>query len=383
MSVTRPSPLRLLLALMVGLLAAWPPAHGAGRDLKPASDSQIVESLGPRVRTRAATPEAAATAARQAITQARELADPRYLGRAQAALAPWWDQPDAPPALAVLQATVQQSRHEFAAARTTLTRALKRDPAQAQGWLTLATLERLSGRYADALAACGQVARAGAPLYAAACQLETRSLQGQQDEARRGLEALRRQAPDAATQSWLLSLQGENEERAGHDPAALAAYRASLALGRDGYTALAAADLLLRTGQPAAALQLLAREPASDAVMLRRAHALKLQGDPAWRAMASELRERFMALDARGDDPATHARERALGALWLENDPRRALMAAQLNLGLQKEPLDWWLALHSADLAGRTAELAALRADLAQTGLRDARLAAWQGGSKP
>ncbi|MBX3652925.1 MAG: hypothetical protein KF686_01975 [Ramlibacter sp.] len=379
----RPSLLSLLLVLGASLQATVPMALAAGRDLSPTSDSQVVESLGPRIRPLAATPEAAAAAARQAITQARELADPRYLGRAQAALAPWWNQADAPAALAVLQATVQQSRHEFAAARVTLERALQRDPLQAQGWLTLATLDRLSGRYADALVACGQVARAGAPLYAAACQLETRSLRGEYDEASRGLEALRRQAPDAATQAWLLSLLAENEERAGRDAAALASYRASLALARDGYTALAAADLLLRTGQAAEALRVLAAEPASDAVMLRRAHALKLMGDAGWKAMASELRERFLALDARGDDPATHARERALGALWLEADPRRALMAAQINLGLQKEPLDWWLALQSADQAGHAAELAALRAALAQTGLRDARLSRWQNGGKP
>lgn len=354
-------------------------AHGAGRDMTPTRDAQVVQALGPRTLAvvtgpAAATPQAAAQAAQQAITLARETADPRYLGRAQGVLAPWWDKPDAPAALVVLQATVQQGRHEFAAARATLERALKRDPSQAQGWLTLATLERVAGRYAQALVACRQVASAGAALYAAACELETTSLQGRHDEARRGLQALALQAPNRATRAWLTSVLAESEERAGRDAPALAAYQASLALAPDGYTALAAADLLLRTGKPAAALKQLDGQPAGDAVLLRRARALKAMNDPRWQVLAKELRERFAALDARGDDPATHARERAMAALWLDGDGAAALAASRLNLTLQKEPLDWWLALRSAELAQQPGELARLKQALAATGLRDARL---------
>jgi hypothetical protein len=371
--------MRLLHTAIVLVGAAAMAAHGAGRDMTPTGDAQVVQALGPRTPvvaagTAAATPQAAAQAARQAITQARDTADPRYLGHAQGALAPWWDKPDAPAALAVLQATVQQGRHEFAAARATLEQALKRDPAQAQGWLTLATLERVAGRYAQALAACRQVASAGAALYAAACTLETTSLQGRHDEARRGLQALALQAPDPSTRAWLASLLAESEERAGRDAAALAAYQASLALAPDGYTALAVADLLLRTGKAAAALKQLDGQPASDAVLLRRARALKALSDPRWQALATELRERFAALDARGDDPATHARERAMAALWLDVDGATALAAARLNLTLQREPLDWWLALRSAELAQQPGELARFKDALAATGLRDVRL---------
>lgn len=378
--------MRLLHTAIALAGAAAMAAHGAGRDMTPTGDAQVVQALGPRTLAvvtgpAAATPQAAAQAAQQAITQARDTADPRYLGRAQGVLAPWWDKPDAPAALAVLQATVQQGRHEFAAARATLERALKRDPSQAQGWLTLATLERVAGRYAQALVACRQVASAGAALYAAACELETTSLQGRHDEARRGLQALALQAPDRSTRAWLTSLLAESEERAGRDAAALAAYQASLALAPDGYTALAAADLLLRTGQAAAALKPLDGQPASDAVLLRRARALKAMNDPRWQALATELRERFAALDARGDDPATHARERAMAALWLDGDGAAALAAAQLNLTLQKEPLDWWLALRSAERAKQPGELARLKDALAATGLRDARLVRTAGAS--
>ena len=364
------------LALLLAATCAV--ALAGGRDWQPSSDSQVIETLPARVRASsnasATTPQAAALAAKQAITLARQTADTRYLGRAQASLGRWWNQSDAPVELAVLQATVHQSRHEFAAARAILTQALQREPQHAQGWLTLATLERVAGNYPAAKAACAQVLRAGAALYGAACQLETASLQGQHDEARRGLSALQRQTLDASTQAWLGSLLAESEERAGRDRAALATYQASLALAPDGYTALAAADLLLRTGQAGAALKTLADQPASDAVLLRRAYAMKLLKDPQWQAVSTQLQARFAALDQRGDDPATHARERALAYLWLDADPVKALQFAMLNLTLQKEPLDWWLALQSAQRAGQTAELARLRSEVSATGLRDARL---------
>jgi tetratricopeptide (TPR) repeat protein len=347
----------------------------ASRDITPSSDNQVIEKLAPRVRISASTPEAAAKAARQAITLARQTADVRYLGRAQATLQRWWDQADAPVELAVLQATVHQSRHEFAAAHRVLQSALQREPLHAQGWLTMATIERVAGRYPAALTACAAVERAGAALYAAACMLETRSLQGQHDEATQGFDALRRQTKDSATQAWLLSLAAENEERAGRDAAALTAYQSSLALDKDTYTALGAADLLLRTGRAAQALPLLTPLPDSDAVLLRRAYAAKLLGNTAWQDLATQLRQRIEALDQRGDDPVAHARERALMHLWLDADGARALTSAQLNLTLQKEPFDWWLALQSAQLAGQTNALDKLQQGIAATGLRDARLA--------
>lgn len=365
------------LAMLLAATCAF--SHAGGRDLHPSSDSQVLETLPPRLRSASnaftITPQAAALAARQAITLARQTSDTRYLGRAQASLARWWSQSDAPVELAVLQATVHQGRHEFAAAKTVLTQALRREPAHAQGWLTLATLERVAGNYPAAIAACAQVARTGAALYGAACKLETDSLQGKQDEAQRGLSALQRQVPEVSIQAWLASLLAESEERAGRDSVALVAYQASLALAPDGYTALAAADLLLRTGAAGAALKQLADQPASDAVLLRRAYAMKLLKDPQWQALSKELQARFAALDQRGDDPATHARERALAYLWLDADAAKALQSAKLNLTLQKEPLDWWLALQSAQRAGQSAEFERLRKEVVAAGLRDARLA--------
>ena len=372
--------IQLLLCLVPAFACATLAA--APREWTPKNDADVIERLPERVRAPAATPEAAAQAARQWITLARRDADPRYLGRAQAALARWWDKPDAPAELAVLQATIEQNRHEFDAARKTLQAVLKREPKQAQGWLTMATLERLSGQYEAAVQSCERVKMAGAALYAEACMLETRSLQGKFDKAQLGLQALARQTADASTRAWLLSLLAENEERAGRDASAKTAYQESLKLESDGYTALAFADMLLRLAQPAEALKVLANQAPSDSVLIRQGRALKLQGDAGWKSIRSELAERFAALDARGEDSTLHARERALAALWLDDSPAAAWRHAEANLKLQKEPLDWRLALLAAEAEKRTQDISRLQQALQETGLKDARLARWQTAHK-
>ena len=97
----------------------------------PANGSQVVERLPARTdpaqrelaRLRAElaanpTDLALASSLAQALhrTWPRIEGDPRYLGYAQAALAPWWNQPQPPDDVLVLRATLRQSTHQFAAA---------------------------------------------------------------------------------------------------------------------------------------------------------------------------------------------------------------------------------------------------------------------------
>lgn len=370
----------LLTAAQFGALAATP--------VLPVRDDEVLEVLQTVTRQRpaqtavpagakatVADPADAARQARQDIAVARQTGDTRYWGRAQAALAPWWDRADAPVELAVLQATVQGGRHEFSASRAVLTAALARTPGYAQGWLNLAALERLSARYPESLAACEAVARAGQALYAEACRLETKSLQGEHAMAEQGLKALISLAGDAGQRSWLLSLLAESEERRGHDAAAAAAYARSLAAEPDLYTAIAFSDLLLRTGKTAQAEKLLAPLPETDAVVLRRAAAWKRLGDARWSAERQLLKTRVEELQRRGDDPSLHGRELALAALWLDEDAAQTLALARSNLRLQREPLDWWVALQSARLAKDGAALAEIEGAIRAAGLHDARLA--------
>jgi tetratricopeptide (TPR) repeat protein len=308
------------------------------------------------------------------VDEARQSGDTRYWGRAQSALSPWWDKPDAPPALIVMQATVQQGRHAFAAAHTTLSTALKRDRGNAQAWLTLASLERLAGRYPQSLQACDEIARTRQIWYAKVCRLETESLQGQTEQTPRDFQNLLNASQSAAQGAWVNSLLAESEERAGNDVSAALAYQNSLQVDPDLYTSLAYSDLLLRTGRPQSALKVLARLPETDAVLIRRAHALRMNGDVRWKSVTVELHERDAALRRRGDDTSLHAREAGLIALWLDDNPSAALQLAKLNIQLQKEPIDWWLALQSAHAAHDKKSILAFQSSIAAIGLKDHRL---------
>ncbi len=381
-SVTGGAVARVWLAILA-LALAHASASAAMTELHPRADNEVLETLAaPTVRlpmsAQPGAPGRDLTAviaqAHGEITLARQTGDMRYWGRAQALLAPWWDQVGAPTDLVVLQATVQQGRHEFDAARRLLGLVVARAPDHAQAWLDLAALARLQADYGAALRACDAVERAGVALYAQACRLETLSLQGHQAQATQDFQKLIAASQDKGQQSWLLSLLAENLERAGQDGAALEAYRNSLAAQHDLYTAVALSDLLLRTGQLEPALRLLEPLPRTDAVLLRQASAMRRLGDPRWTVVRDELRGRAADLRRRGDNVELHAREAALIAMWLEDDSQLALALAWRNLGLQREPLDWWLVSHSARLVGDERAWRALDKQRKAAGLRDRRL---------
>ena len=355
----------------------------AATPLMPKGDGEIIEALPVVTRHRPsglapvnpkADPMQALATARQQIQMARQTGDTRYWGRAQSALSAWWGSADAPADVAVMQATVQQGRHEFDASREVLQRTLERTPGHAQAWLNLAALERLVARYPQALSACDAVARAGQKTYAEACRMETLSLQGQNVVASQGLQALIAQAADKGQRGWLYSLLAESQERAGQDGPAAQSYQRSLQAEPDLYTSIAYADLLLRLRKNRDAVAALVALPDTDAVVLRRGAAWKRLGDARWREALGQLKTRKLELERRGDDPGLHGRELALTALWLEDDATGALLIARSNLRLQKEPIDWWVAVQSARLARDKVALSELEKSLNQAGLRDVRL---------
>jgi tetratricopeptide (TPR) repeat protein len=353
----------------------------AGRFVPP-TDSQVLEVLAPKIKklsqhsnTQNQTQNTARAIeeAKQAILLARSTSDPRFLGRAQALLGRLWDQTDAPVDAIVMQATIEQSRHDFDAAKKSLARALKSSPNHAQAWLTLATLHRVSGDYVQALSACKQVA-SGSIVFSQACELETASMLGQFELVHQKFNVLIVQLTDPATKAWLHSLYAESLERFGDDSAAQKMYQSSLRLEPDVYTSLALADLSLRLHQPKKTLSVLALLPDSDAIILRRAYALKQMGDTSWRLLAKQLDDRIQAVTARGDDSSSHAREQALTQLWLYDQPLKALTLALKNLEKQREPIDWWIALISAQLANEVLAKTRINSQLLAVGLVDQRL---------
>ncbi|MDM0075411.1 hypothetical protein QTH90_13505 [Variovorax sp. J2P1-59] len=375
------------------LFAASAPLGAAPR--VPASDDAIVETLpaiagwsleARRLRqalARHPRDEATALAAAQAYLElARTQGDARYAGYAMGALQAWDAAAAAqtPPAVLVMRATVAQFLHDFDAAEATLKSALAVQPGNAQAWITLATILRVRGRYAESDAACRALGRAGPALYGLACLAENAGLRGDHASARDTLRSLLgdpvlQGAQQARTRQWLLTSLAEIEELAGRPAAAEAFYRQALQAERSGYLLIAYSDFLLRQKRPAEVPSLLAREPRSDAVLLRLAIAAR-RTDSAIiaRKDSEELQARFDAAALRPGNTEAHAREGALFALDVEGDTRRALELARANVRLQREPIDLLLLARAAAAADDDEARSELRALMQRTGLRDARI---------
>ena len=292
--------------------------------------------------------------ARRYVGLARSETDPRYLGYAQAALAPWWRLAAPPVAVRILRATLLQSTHQFPAALADLDAVLKTDPGNAQAWLTRATVLTVQGEYAQATASCARLSTLATELVAITCISSVAGVTGRAGQGERLLELTLQRSTGAEMelQVWALTLLAEMAGRRGDAAVAEQRFRRALALAPgDSYLRAAYADFLLDQQRPADVIKLVGDQSRIDALLLR--HALALQQIPgaqsALAAADAELRARFNAAMQRGD--SVHQREQARYELQLHRDARTALRLAQQNWAVQKEPADLRIYLEAALMA--------------------------------
>ncbi len=285
------------------------------------------------------------------IRQSRSSGDLRYLGYAQAVLAPWVLQEPPLPDVLVLQATLQQSRHEFSASLATLERALKVRPSDPQARLIQATVLRVLGRYPEATVACEEFSRLAAPRLGRLCLQSLRGLNGQLESAYAALMQVPPQGWLSSEKSWLYSELGEMAVRLGRDDEAQRWFQQDLNLApTDFYVRAAYADLLLRRGRPAEVLALLQGQENFEPLLLRIAIAQHQLHDPRLSQSSAVLKAAFAAEEQRGE--AVHRREQARFLLEVEDQPRLSLAAALENWAVQREPDDVLLLVSAAKAAG-------------------------------
>ena len=403
------------LALAVGLGAVTPSFAAEESALRiPGQDDAIVEHLpthvGDAAERRAARlaeraqrtalqrhPDElglALQAARDALARGRLRGDPRELGVAQAALAPWWTRADAPAEVRLVRATVMQSQHEFKAALAELDAVLAMPgvalPVRAQAELTRAGVQQVLGHFAEAETGCRRLAGAdysalgtAVRLNALACIAELSSLQGHADAAAATLARLAG-APDAGSAAtvagdpapgWLNLMRAELAQRRG-DAAAGPLFAAALKANPDVYTQCAYADWLLDQHRPAEVVALLKGNEAADPVLLRVALArrqLHGRNDARTRDATAMLGDRYDAALLRGDK--SHGREQSRYELDLRGDARAALALAKSNWSVQHEPADEVVLARAAHAARRDDAAEPLWQFLRETGGRDVRLA--------
>ena len=351
-----------LVSLLLSPVAAQAAPFIPARDdvvlevLPDAADSQA-RGLRARQRALAADPHnltRALDVARGDLALSRSLGDPRYLGRAQAALAPWPASAHVP-AVLLLRAIIAQSNHDFDGALAMLAEVLARDPRNAQAWLTRAAIHQAQADYRAALADCGQFATFMVGLAPDVCTASAMSLTGHAPLALGAVTlSLQINAAEAARAPgealWAMTLAAETAARLG-DAQAETWFARALALdGGDPYLLGAWSDWLLDQKRPAEVMALLGARTRIDPLLLRLALAEQALGDPALAGHIADLAARFEACRLRGD--TVHRREEARFVLDLLHEPDRALALARANWDVQREPADARILLEAALAAG-------------------------------
>ena len=219
--------LRICLLLAIGFGA---PAHAA--PFVPESDGEVVERLpfaasDPVTRKLRALRDQlkdqpdnlplALTLARGYADLGRSTGDPRFLGYAQAALAPWWGLEQPPREVLLLRAFLLQTTHRFDAALADLTKVLDIDPRNAQARLMRATVLQVKGVYEGAREECNALRGLTKELVWTVCLTSVNGATGRLRESYERLRTAIDRFGDAQPEirDWALTGLAEMAARAG------------------------------------------------------------------------------------------------------------------------------------------------------------------------
>ncbi|MEB0010544.1 hypothetical protein QN379_15980 [Glaciimonas sp. Gout2] len=352
----------------------------------PVSDAEVIEYLPRRtapsqiefraLRSRlAASPgdmSLALTLARRYISQSRVEGDPRYLGYAQAALAPWYDKASPPTEVRVMRATLLQSTHQFPASLLDLDAVVKADPRNAQAWITRATVLQVMGDYARATQSCNELREIAPVLITITCLSNVSSLSGQARQSYVRLKSALDHATevDPGIRIWVVTLLAEMAVRLGESREAEEYFKTALTYDdADSYLLGAYADFLLDQKRAADVIPLLKDKTRVDALLLRYTLALQSTGNHAAADQIAVLDSRFAAAMLRMD--TVHQREQSRFELQLMHRAPSALQLAQRNWAIQKEPADVRVFLEAALAANNKAAAEPVLDWLKKTRLED------------
>ena len=271
--------------------------------------------------------------------------DPRYIGYADAVMAPF-ARSRAPEVLAV-RGQLRQYRHDFDGALQDFADALEADPQFASAHAWRGAIFLVQANYAAARKECDALlALDRATLYGGCIGLVL-AYGGRMEAGSAALQRALDETRDAGNRLWLLTRLGEVAAWRGQPERAEQHFRAALALGiDDGYLLAAWSDFLLDRQRPAEVVQWLAGWEASDGLLLRLALAETALKQPAAKAHVQALADRFAAAKVRGD--TTHRAEEARYLMHLAGDPAAALTVAAANYQVQREPRDARVLLEAA-----------------------------------
>lgn len=376
-----------LLLIALSWLAVLP---SAAAPRIPGDDREVVERLPLRARDPAgaelralraaarassADPAAVAPLVRRYFELAMAEGDPRYVGYAQAALAPWAGAEGVPAEVLVLRALLRQYRHDFEGALADLALAVQRDPQDEEAHAWRAAIHMVRADYPAATRECAALVPLAEELQATGCRAYVEATTGRTREGYvRLLGALERaERAGARSRLWAYTRLAEMSARLGDAAAAERHFKSALALGlSDNFLLAAYADFLLEQRRPREVVALLRERTRSDTLLLRLALAERDLGLPEAARHAQMLGERFAAEAQRAE--RLHLGEEARYLLELRGDANAALAAAAENWKSQREPRDALILLEAARAARKPAAAAPVLDWLARSGFEHERM---------
>jgi Tfp pilus assembly protein PilF len=297
--------------------------------------------------------------------------DPRYIGYADAVMAPFARSRD--PAVLTVRGQLRQYRHDFDGALADFAGALAADPQFASAHAWRGAIYLVQADYAAARLECDALLALDRPTLHGGCIGLVRAYGGKMEAGAAALQRALAETQDAGNRLWLLTRLGEVAAWRGQPDEAERYFRGALALGiDDGYLLAAWSDFLLDQRRPAEVVKWLARWEASDGLLLRLALAETALGLTTAKAHVQTLADRFAAAKVRGD--TTHRAEEARYQLHLAGNAAAALTVAAINYRVQREPRDARILLEAAIAAKDGSAAQPARDWLQSSGFEDAHM---------
>jgi tetratricopeptide (TPR) repeat protein len=313
--------------------------------------------------------------AKRYIELGKSESDPRYYGYAQGLLQPWWTEVEPPPNVLLLRALILQNRHDFNSALRDLEKLLRRQPDNAEAWLTQAIILQVQARYEEAQQSCAALINFDETLPAATCLSQTGSLMGQGLKSYQFLADSLKEAVNISPEQhqWTLTVLAEIAARLGKNDAADRHFIEAIRIRRpDAYLLAAYADFLLDRNRPGEVVDLLSDKTRIDSLLLRLALAKQQLAANDLPEIVNQLQARFAASRLRNEN--LHQGDEARFTLYLLRQPQAAMQLAKANWQLQKEPKDARILLEAA-IAANEPEAAKPVIDLlVKTGMEHVKL---------
>lgn len=380
----------LILGLALAVFASAKVAAAA--PYVPPRDDQVLLRVPPKpttnrrdvfgVVTRGKGQLGAASLAASLVRQARQSGDPRYFGKAAAALAPFAGETRLVPAFLRVRAAVRAFEHQFAEAMADYRSYLDFEPQDDDVRFSLAVLLQISGDFDASRASCKALTSSEVALREL-CMANVAVAALDWTSAEQHLAAFEAAAVQGVTpewqayaaelRAWCFAARGKVLEAKASFSNALSAPQSGNLFAAD-YRLASFVDFLLATGDvegaKVAASSVELADRTSIALAVRRVMALKIAGETeAAKAAATELESDWQIERARGD--GRHWREVALFELYVRGDGAAALAAASDNWrNGQREPLDGALLIAAAESAKKPEAADEVRKSFAARGSR-------------